>query len=172
MLHVHWTDRRYFVPTWGDGLPPLAIPATMQKYATEESIPLLPGFERLLLRTPVVDRKGWAFNSVSLQIAVGRKPRHGRFTAEWASKVICDIGQKANVIVSPAAGEKPSKFASAHDLRRSCADQLVAAGVPEREVAAILRHASAETTRRHYAPGNVQRTAEVIRHRLKTPKST
>lgn len=38
--------------------------------------------------------------------------------------------------------------------------------VPEREVAAIMRHVSVETTRRYYAPGNVQRSADVIRKAL------
>jgi integrase len=58
------------------------------------------------------------------------------------------------------------KFASAHDLRRSCAERLVSAGIPEREVSRILRHASVETTRRHYAPGTVQESARIIRERL------
>ena len=166
ILHVHWSDAEFIVPTWGDGLPTLAIPAEMQKNATEEFIPLLPGFEALLLKTPPEQRIGWAFKPLSLQIAVGRKPRHGRLTAEWASKVICEIGEASGIVVAPATGGKPEKFASAHDLRRSCADRLVAAGVPEREVAAVMRHASVETTRRHYAPGNVQRTAEVIRRHV------
>jgi hypothetical protein len=39
----------------------------------------------------------------------------------------------------------------------------VSAGVPEREVGRVLRHASVETTRNHYAPGTVQESACVIR---------
>jgi integrase len=57
-----------------------------------------------------------------------------------------------------------------HDLRRSCAERLVAAGIPEREVARVLRHASVETTRRHYAPGNVQESAGIIRKQLAVPR--
>jgi len=168
IFHVHWSDPKFIVPQWRDGEhPTLAIPAPMQKNATEESIPLLPGFERLLLRTPVDQRNGWAFNPLSLQYAVGRRPRHGRMNAEWASKVISEIGRESGVVVAPAAhGNDAAKFASAHDLRRSCADRLVAAGVEEREIATIMRHASADTTRRHYAPGNVQRSAELIRRKL------
>jgi integrase len=78
-----------------------------------------------------------------------------------------EIGREAGIVVAPAASEDDAtKFASAHDLRRSCADRLVFAGVEEREIAAIMRHASADTTRRHYAPGNVQRSAELIRRKL------
>ena len=73
------------------------------------------------------------------------------------------------MVVEPPKGDQKAKYASAHDLRRSCADRLVAAGVPEREVAAIMRHASVETTRRHYAPGSVQRSATIIREKLDVP---
>jgi integrase len=167
LLHVHWTDKRYIVPAWADGsLPVLRIPSDMQKNDTEEAIPLLPGFEALLQRTPDDQRTGWAFNPLSLQTKLGRTVRHPRASSEWVGKVIGEIGVKAGVVVLTETGGKSAKFASAHDLRRSCADRLVAAGVPELEVSAVMRHASVETTRRHYAPGNVQRSAGVIREKL------
>lgn len=169
LLHVHWTDANYILPVWRRGaLPVLSIPSDMQKNETEESIPMLPGFETLLLETPKVQRTGWAFNPQSLQTKHKRRVRHGRPNVEWVSKVISRIGEKAGVIVQTAKGDKPAKFASAHDLRRSCADRMVDAGVPERELAAVMRHASVETTRRHYAPQKVQRTAGVIREKLST----
>ena len=61
---------------------------------------------------------------------------------------------------------KPVKYVSAHDLRRSCAERLQDAGVPPLVICRVLRHASWETTRKHYAPGNVQRDARVLRERL------
>ena len=73
--------------------------------------------------------------------------------------MISRIGKRAKVVVTPAKGEVPAKFASAHDLRRSLAERLYDAGVPEREVSRVMRHADAQTTRRHYAPGNVQKAA-------------
>ena len=145
----------------------LSIPSTMQKNDTEESIPLLPEFERLLLLTPDDQRSGWAFNPLSLDGRAGRKLRSSRPAVGWVGKVISDIGEKAGVTVND-----DGKFASAHDLRRSCADRLIAAGVPEREVAAVMRHASVETTRRHYSPGNVQRSASVIREALEAADCT
>lgn len=168
LLHVHWTDKRYIVPSWSESsLPVLGIPAPMQKNATEEAIPLLPEFERLLLLTPEEQRVGWAFNPLSLDARAGRKMRDSRPAVGWVGKIISEIGEKAGVVVND-----DGKFASAHDLRRSCADRLIAAGVPEREVAAIMRHASVETTRRHYAPGNVQRSANVIREALEVAERT
>jgi integrase len=167
LMHVHWSDEQYIVPQFPRGaLPVLAIPADMQKNATEESIPLLPDFEALLLETPGQDRSGWVFNPASLQLKLGRRVLHRRPDAEWVGKVISRIGRVAGVILQPAKrGGKP-KFASAHDLRRSYAERLITAGVPEREVSRVLRHASTETTRRHYTPGTVQGSAGIIRTRL------
>jgi integrase len=167
LLRVHWDDPMYIVPTWVEGeYPTLAIPAAMQKNATEESIPLLPAFAKLLLKTPEDQRHGFAFNPLSMQRKAGRELSRDRIGVEWVGKVITKIGTKAEIVVTPEQGDRPAKYASAHDLRRSCADRLVAAGVPEREVAAIMRHASVETTRRHYAPGNVQRIAGAINEKL------
>jgi integrase len=170
-MHLHWSDPRYIVPKWTNGeLPILAIPAAMQKNDTEESIPLLPGFEALLLETPKVQRFGWVINPMSLQTMLGRRVRNQRADAEWIGKVITRIGKAAGVAVRPADGDSDEKWASAHDLRRSCAARLVAADIPEREVARVLRHASIETTRKHYAPGTVQESANIIRKRLSVPR--
>src|SRR5690242_5564287 len=83
----------------------------------------------------------------------------GRVSEEWAGKVISRIGKEAGIVVNPESNDNSAKFASAHDLRRSCADRMAAAGVPERDITAFMRHASELTTRRHYTPGNVQRSA-------------
>ena len=107
---------------------------------------------------------------MSLQTKLGRGVRQQRASAEWASKVIARIGKASGVIVRPGVSDDESKHVSAHDLRRTCAERLVAAGVPEREVARVLRHADVSTTRKHYAPGNVQTSAGIIRKRLAVPR--
>ena len=58
---------------------------------------------------------------------------------------------------------RPTKYATAHDLRRSCGERLRNAGVPPLVICRVMRHASWETTRKHYAPGDIQRDAEVLR---------
>lgn len=93
--------------------------------------------------------------------------RDPRPAVGWVGKIISEIDEKAGVVVND-----DGKFDSSHDLRSTCADRLIAAGIPERQVAAILRHASVETTRRHYAPGNVQRSANVIREALEVAERT
>ena len=110
LMHLHWSDGRYIVPQWpADGLPELAIPATMQKNDTEESIPLLPGFETLLLETPEIERFGWVLNPMSLQTRLGRCVRHQRPDAEWVGKVITRIGKAAGVAVVAAKGDTKGK---------------------------------------------------------------
>jgi integrase len=167
LLHVHWSDEREIVPAWRRGsLPVLAIPATTQKNATEESIPLLPGFEGVLLETPEAQRFGWVFNPMKLR--TGRRAGLERPTVAWAGKIVSRIGKAARIVVR-GDGAGAAKFASAHDLRRSCAERLVSAGVAERDVARVLRHASVETTRKYYAAGSTQQSAGVIRERLSVP---
>src|SRR5687767_13646992 len=79
LLHLHWSDERYIVPQWKRGaLPTLRIPASMQKNDTEESIPLLPALETLLLETPNGQRFGWVFNPMSLQTKLKRRVRQQR----------------------------------------------------------------------------------------------
>jgi integrase len=161
------------VPAWSKGsLPSLKIPAAMQKNDTEESTPLLPTLEALLLETSAAQRFGWVFNPMSLQTKLKRKVRHQRPSAEWVSKIISRIGAKAGVIVQPAKGDGKPKFASAHDLRRSCAERMASVGVPEREVAKVLRHADVSTTRRFYAPGTVQESAGIIRAKMTVPRNS
>jgi integrase len=174
LMHVSWDMPHMIVPTWPKGgLPVLTIPADMQKNDTEQDIPLLPWFENVLLETPECNRTGWAFEPISLQTRLGRRVRHKRLTAKWVGKVISSIGKAAGVVVTPPNKSKgtPAKYASAHDLRRSCAQRLLEAGVPPTEIACLLRHASWETTRKHYAPGETQKSAERIRVYLGTSQN-
>jgi len=174
VMHVSWSVPNAIRPEWKRGrLPVLRIPAGMQKNATEEAIPLLPWFESVLLETPADQRTGWVFNPGSLQLRIGRKVRHQRPDAEWVGKVVARIGRAAGVIVEPPDERtgRPIKYASAHDLRRSCAERLLDAGVLPLVICRVLRHASWDTTRKHYAPGDVQKDAGILREKLAKPES-
>ena len=168
-MNASWDIEGTIRPVWQSGrLPVLFIPAELQKNDTEESIPLLPWFEELLAEVRPADRQGWIFNPPSLQQKYNRPVRQARPRADWVAKVISRIGKRAGVVVDPGNQKtgKPAKFASAHDLRRSCSERLLDAGVPPLEISRVLRHASWETTRRHYAPGDVQKAAGVLRQAL------
>jgi integrase len=166
LMHVSWDMPGTIRPIWNDGqLPILDIPAALQKNDTEESIPLLPWFEAILLKTPAENRQGWVFNPLSLQLKMGRKVPYHRPDAEWVGKVIARIGKAAGISVEPADERtgRPVKHASAHDLRRSCGERLRNAAVPPLVICRVMRHVSWETTRKHYAPGDIQKDAEVLR---------
>lgn len=166
LMNVSWDDENLIRPIWKEGqLPTLFIPHHLQKNATEEEIPLLPWFEAVLLETPEQQRNGWAFNPVSLQTKIGRNVRLKRPDAEWVGKVISRIGVSAGVIVARgklSEGES-RKFASAHDLRRSCANRLMSCGVELTVIARILRHSSLETTSKFYLSGCIQNDAKLLR---------
>ncbi|MGQ9505089.1 MAG: tyrosine-type recombinase/integrase, partial [Thermogutta sp.] len=100
----------------------------------------------------------------------GRRVCHGRPDAEWIGKVVSRIGKAAGIVVELADERtgRPTKYATAHDLRRSCGERLREAGVPPLVICRVMRHASWETTRKHYAPGNIQQDAEVLKAHLGT----
>jgi integrase len=121
--------------------PVLLIPAEMQKNDTEEAIPLLPWFEAVLTETPPAERTGWAFNPLTLQSKFKWGKRVGRLKPQRVGRVIGEIGERAKVIVAPSNPKtgRPIKYASSHDLRRSCADRLLGAGVPPMTIATVMR---------------------------------
>ncbi|MBA4032513.1 MAG: hypothetical protein C0478_16710 [Planctomyces sp.] len=85
--------------------------------------------------------------------------RDTKFTSEF---------KEAEITVEPADERtgRPIKYATAHDLRRSCGERLREAGVPSLAICRAMRHSSWETTRKYFAPGDIQKDAEVLRARL------
>ena len=173
LMVVSWDVPDSITPIWLDRKEPvLRIPASMQKNNTTEDIPLLPWFEDLILTVPESMRRGWVFNPPSLQSKFGRNSSGKRPTSEWVGKIISRIGKKSQIVVeaaNPKTGA-PTKFVSAHDLRRSCGQRMQDAGVPPLVISRILRHSSWETTKRHYVPGNIQQDAIVLKELLSKPK--
>lgn len=170
LMHVSWDKPGTIRPVWlTDKSPLLEIPASMQKNDTEQTIPLLPWFEDVLLEVEQEQRTGWVFSPASLQSKLGRGARHSRPKADWVARIISRIGKAAGIVVEEANAKtgRPEKYASAHDLRRSCGERLRNSGVPPLLICRVMRHSSWETTRRHYAPGDVQNEAETLRRILR-----
>ena len=96
--------------------------------------------------------------------AVRRKHQNptasGRITRERVSRVIAQIGEEAKVVVRQADKEsgRRIKYASAHDLRRSCAERLINLGVSAETLMVIMRHKDFATTRNFYG---ARRAAQV-----------
>ena len=100
----------------------------------------------------------------SIQLSTLKSPEDVESRLDTAERILKP--RRLSDVVRPATDTQPAKYASAHDLRRSLAERMYDAGVPEREVSRVMRHASSETTRRHYAPGNVQKSAGVLREKM------
>ncbi len=75
-----------------------------------------------------------------------------RMSVERVGRIIGDIGKQAGIVVRTTSvnGKKQIKFASAHDLRRGCAQRLINAGVSAETLKVIMRHREFSTTERYY----------------------
>jgi hypothetical protein len=62
------------------------------------------------------------------------------------------IGEHAGIVVRRIKrGDKTrTKYASAHDLRRGCAQRLINAGISAETLKVIMRHREFSTTERYY----------------------
>lgn len=145
-MALHWDADGAIVPHWGRaGLLLLNIPAKMQKSRKAQEAPTTPAFAKLLEAMP--NRKGWIFNPLARRQRRGQ----GRLSAEQVGRIISLIGTEAKVKVNE--GGKP---ASAHDLRRSFGQRMADAGLPPRDLQAIMRHASFTTTESYYLRDRAQ----------------
>jgi len=173
-MTLSWDIPGTLQPVWRrNRLPVLCIPGEEQKSGDSEEIPLIHWFSELLQETPIEDRIGWVFNPDSLQSRIGREASSGRPAHGWVGKVIGRIGEAAGIIVEPAneRAKKPAKFASAHDLRRACAERMVDAGLDPVLVMRVMRHKDFSTTLKYYYRRNTQKEAARIQTVLGSPVS-
>lgn len=90
----------------------------------------------------------------------------GRLTRERVSRVIAQIGEEAKIIVRKPDKEtgRRIKYASAHDLRRSCAERLINLGVSAETLMVIMRHKDFATTRKFYGAKRAAQAAAAEIH--------
>ena len=145
-MALHWDAEGAIVPRKSrGGLLLLSIPAKMQKSRKALEAPTTPAFTALL--EGIQNRTGWIFNPPARRQRRGQ----GRLTAEHVGRIITLFGIEAKVKVN--AEGKP---ASAHDLRRSFGQRMADAGLPPRDLQAIMRHASFTTTEAYYLRDRAQ----------------
>lgn len=110
-------------------------------------------------------RRNAEFNSHSGEIPVAevqdlrrravRSDSHGarqatsRPTKDRISRIVAMIGKEAGIVVKKAdpRTRQREKFASAHDLRRGCAQRLINAGISAESLKVIMRHKDFATTK-------------------------
>ena len=86
---------------------------------------------------------------------------HRRLTKEHVGRIISRIGEEAKIIVQhedPQTGRR-RKYASAHDLRRGCAQRLINAGVSAETLKVLLRHEDFATTEKFYGATRAAQSA-------------
>jgi integrase len=94
----------------------------------------------------------------------------GRLTSDRVSHLIAQMGEKAKVVVRQPDKEagRRVKYASAHDLRRSCAERLINAGVSAETLMVIMRHKDFATTRKFYGAKRAAQAAAAEAHQKLT----
>jgi integrase len=245
VMNFSWDDERKIHPIWprckGDH-PTLTIPSS-QKNKKVQEIPMLPGLQALLEKTPEKERLGWVVNPLPIDYQVRAKDEwfkptvddpeklsenfnncaiaeacgvsettirkwlkaagidretefdrhHGaidsattgrvrkrakpllshsarrtirRLTKERVSRIIAMVGEEAGIVVQQPDGEtgRRQKHASAHDLRRGCAQRLINAGVSAETLKVVLRHKDFNTTEKFYGAARAAQSAAAEVH--------
>lgn len=146
-LELSWEVESGLSVDFSGNFPCFVIAAESEKGFRDRRLPITPDFAAVLQATPTDDRRGKVF-------AVARS-----FGLDRVSRVICQIGAKANVVTS----KEQNKFASAHDLRRAFGTRWASRVTPV-TLRQLMRHSSIETTLKYYVEQNVDLIAAELWH--------
>jgi integrase len=150
-LEVFWNrDDRLSIDTGGKRLM-LRIPAELEKGHRDRLLPVTPDFAAFLLASPEVDRHGPVFRPLM--------PSGNRANAERAGHLISLVGELSGIKVHTDASTGRTKFASAHDLRRSFGNRW-ARRVTTPVLMKLMRHESIQTTMSYYVDLDADALAE------------
>lgn len=92
-MNLHWTDDSKLSVDLGGKRPRFKIQADAEKGGKYRLLPMAPEFAMMLLAIPEEQRRGYVFNPEPYD-------NGPRLLSDWVSKVISQIGKKANVKVS------------------------------------------------------------------------
>ncbi|TWT39899.1 site-specific tyrosine recombinase XerC [Thalassoglobus neptunius] len=127
--------------------PMFRIPSDGEKGGKDRIHPMTPDFAKFLKKVPSRRRFGRVF---SLPSRSGEE-----LQLDAVSRKVCALGEVAGVKVSK------TKFASAHDLRRSFGDRW-AVTVPMHYLQQLMRHESLDTTMRFYVGQNSEQVSSFL----------
>lgn len=168
-LELHWEREDKLSVDFSGKYPMLRIKAEAEKGNKDRLLPIVPEFEKLLNEVPPEQRIGYVFNPLP-------ERNHGKRLTKWtASDKIALIGKKANVVVNESidktTGERKTKYASAHDFRRSFGEWWASEVMPA-TLMQLMRHESMETTMKFYVGRNAEKVAADIRNTEAGSRST
>ena len=149
-IDLSWDEPGHIIASLSGQYPMFLIPGDKQKSGQDQILPMAPEFAAMLLETPEAERTGRVF---TLGI---RWPQVGPMLLV-VSRTIARMGEKAGVIVN----QKPKKFASAHDFRRSFGERWSQIVMPP-VLQQMMRHGDIHTTMKYYVGQNSQKAAAEI----------
>jgi integrase len=158
-LSLSWEDGTPISVCMAGKYPVLRIQAEAEKAHCDRLLPIAPEFAEFLLATPEAERDGLVFGIYG----EGGKP----LSTKRASRYISAIGKAANVVTNKAE----SKYATAHDLRRSFGTRWARRVTPA-ILRDLMRHSSIETTMAYYVSQAAEDVGDVLREALGTNLGT
>ena len=129
----------------------LRIGAGNEKGHRDRLYPVSPEFADMVLAVPESDRAGHFFRPLG--------KRGGILKYHTVCKNVCSIGERANIVVDSDGGK--TKYASAHDLRRSFGLRWSERVMPA-QLKELMRHESISTTMSYYVGRNAETTAAAL----------
>lgn len=160
-INLDWSDRTQLCVDMSGKRPMLRILAEHEKGNQDRLLPIAPEFAEFLEEIPEGERTGRVFK---LLRKTGEPAEMGE---DWVGTIIARIGRAAGVKVDTRTKLKDgkratvTKYASAHDLRRSFGERWAPRVMPA-VLQQLMRHESIDTTLKFYVGQNAQATADVI----------
>ena len=136
----------------------LRIPADDEKGNQDRLLPIAPEAAEFLLQTPENARTGPVFNPAN----INGKTRHS--DRDQCSRTIARIGKEADVVVDQTSlrGKPHTKYAGAHELRRSFGLRGAMRVRQPIILQQLMRHETIKTTLRYYVGRNAEVTTDLL----------
>ena len=153
---LYWGTGRGHTIDLNGRRPMFVIRGELEKGNRDRLLPMAPEFAELLAQVPTEARKGRVFRPAARRKDTQTPQRHR------VGELIGAMGEAAGIIVDtdPKTGNA-TKFASAHDLRRSFGQRWAKRVMPA-VLQTLMRHASIQTTMQYYVSIEAEVTADIL----------
>jgi len=150
LLTLSWNAGELLSIDTYEGMPYVRILSEGEKAHTDRIQPITPEFWALCCETPEKRRHGPVFKMPG---------RHGnQMGVKTVGRMISRIGERAGVITDPST----KKYASSHDIGRRAFTTRMGATLSLPELAAWMRHKTADTTLNYYYEPQAQQLASKV----------
>lgn len=148
-LSLTWNDYERMRVDLEGPFPAFIIPSYTEKGRQDRIVPIMPDFAALLRQTPEDQRTGFVFviKAERKRKVADPNPRNMQYVSAKISK----FGQRAGIIVGRYVASGKTKYASAHDLRRSFGKRWAGMVRNAFDLKTLMRHESIQTTEVYYA---------------------